>query len=548
MQTILVAGDEAEVRRYFGQALASPGFEFKFPAVGETTGTRIAMEVDGAEALLLDLAKPFQDGFQTLREFRSIRPDFPVIAFSSTDSPRDIVRALRHGANDFLTKPETSRDFVEAIARVLPGASKAEGSKGDEDERFVASHFLAPQGSWSGKIELLLDRASDSIVPLLLRGETGVGKEVVARRFHERSPRSRAPFLKINCAALPSDLIESELFGYERGAFTGAFKNTPGKFELAQGGTILLDEIGDMDVRLQAKLLHVLQDNEFMRIGAQQVSRVDVRIMAATHRDLETAISQGSFREDLFYRLNIIDVHIPPLRERCDEILPLAELFLSRHAMPESPAPEITIVLQKALLDHDWPGNIRELENVMRKFLILRNPDWIAGELTSQSRRRKPRLSGRAVPAVGSRLQELSESSIIRNALNAAQWDREKAAKLLSMDADALGNRMRELAIQYGPVPVTDAAEKSSHSASSILSEVDEARRAAESEAILAALNSSHWNRKQAAATLGIDYKALLYKMKKLAIGNKPPEPARPSQAPAAEAAALPEKRRFTAS
>jgi DNA-binding NtrC family response regulator len=535
MRTILVAGEEAEVRKYLGEAIPSRGFELKFPRSSETTATRIAMESDDADLLLLDFAKPFHDGFLTLQEFRRLRPDFPVIAFSTTDSSRDIVQALRNGANDFLVKPETSRDFVNAIERVLPQESTT-----DED-----CSFLALQGSWSSKIELLLDRASSSIVPLLLRGETGVGKEVIARKFHQRSPRSRGPFLKINCAALPSELIESELFGYERGAFTGAFKTTPGKFELANGGTILLDEIGDMDVRLQAKLLQVLQDKEFMRIGAREVSRVDVRVMAATHCDLEAAISQGSFREDLYYRLNIIDVHIPPLRERSDEILPLAETFLRRHATPECPAPEITLMLQRALLDHDWPGNIRELENVMQKFLILRNANWIAEELVSQSRRKKPRLNTRAVAPANVRLQELSESSAIRNALNAAQWDRQRAARLLSMDAATLETRMKELAIHYGPVPVYDAAEKAENQTASILSEVDVARKAAESEAIIAALNSSHWNRKQAAAVLGIDYKALLYKMKKLAIGNKPPDTAR---AKAESAPVVPEKRRVTAS
>jgi two-component system response regulator AtoC len=536
MRTILVAGEETEVRKYLGQAIPSHGFDLKFPRPTETTATRIATESDDADLLLLDFAKPYQDGFQTLQEFRRLRPDFPIIAFSTTDSPRDIVLALKNGANDFLVKPESSQDLINAIERVLPAETRTE----EED-----CTFLALQGSWASKIETLLDRASSTIVPLLLRGETGVGKEVIARRFHQRSPRSRGPFLKINCAALPSELIESELFGYERGAFTGAFKTTPGKFELANGGTILLDEIGDMDVRLQAKLLQVLQDKEFMRIGAREVSRVDVRVMAATHRDLEAAITEGTFREDLFYRLNIIDVHIPPLRDRSDEILPLAEMFLRRHATPECPAPEITLLLQRALLDHDWPGNIRELENVMRKFLILRNADWIANELISQSRRKKPRLIARPASVAQSRLQEMSEASAIRNALNAAQWDRERAARLLSTDAATLETRMKELAIQYGPVPVSDAAEKMENPSASILSEVDVARKAAESEAIIAALNSCHWNRKQAATLLGIDYKALLYKMKKLAIGNKPPEAARPN---IESGAVLPEKRRFTAS
>ena len=214
---------------------------------------------------------------------------------------------------------------------------------------------------------------------------------MVAHKLHRGSGRAGKPFLKLNCAALPSELVESELFGYERGAFTGAFKNTPGKFELANGGTILLDEIGDMDVKLQAKLLQVLQNGEFLRLGSKEVTKVDVRVMAATHQNLERAITEGRFREDLYYRLNVIDIRIPPLRERTDEILSLAEFFILTHATPSEPVLEIPGSLQTALLEHSWPGNIRELENVMRKFLILRNADLMIQDLR---RRRTTRSDG----------------------------------------------------------------------------------------------------------------------------------------------------------
>jgi len=544
MRTIFVAGDEPAVRRYLGPAINSSGYQFRFTRQNENSPVCIAAESGDAGLLLLDFATPFQDSLKTLQEIRKLRADLPIIAFSSADSPRDILRALKQGASDFLVKPATSADFCTAVERVISYQQMPPDDSTDDADGGDGS-LAAPMGAWSTKIELLLDRASNSSVPLLLRGETGVGKEVIARRFHLRSPRARGPFLKLNCAALPSELVESELFGYERGAFTGAFKTTPGKFEMANGGTILLDEIGDMDVRLQAKLLQVIQDKEFLRIGSSETVRVDVRVMAATHRDLETAITQGTFREDLFYRLNIIDIHIPPLRERLSEVLPLAELFLRRHATPETPAPELTLVLKRALLDHDWPGNIRELENVMRKFLILRNPDWIVDELASRSRRKKPALSARAGSPVTSRLLELSEAGAIRNALNTTQWDRAKAAKLLNMDYAALESRMKELAIQHGPVPVSGvSAERVDVSGSSILSDVDDARKAAEAEAIITALNSSRWNRKQAASLLGIDYKALLYKMKKLGVGDKPdlgqplPKPAAEKQAPVQEKSA----------
>ena len=231
-------------------------------------------------------------------------------------------------------------------------------------------------------IRQMLRDVAPSDAPVLIRGETGVGKEVVARELHALSLRSRKSFLKLNCAALPSELVESELFGYERGAFTGAFQKKPGMFELADGGTILLDEIGDMDFKLQAKLLQVLQDHEFQRIGGKETIHVDVRVMAATHRDLEHAIADRQFREDLYYRLNVISIELPALRERKEDVVPMAE-FLIRKNCPSSP-PSLTSAMKQALVDYDWPGNIRELENVVRRFIILRDADSIVRELRTK--------------------------------------------------------------------------------------------------------------------------------------------------------------------
>jgi len=293
---------------------------------------------------------------------------------------------------------------------------------------------------------------------VLILGETGVGKEVLARRIHEMSPRKAAPFLKLNCAALPSELIESELFGYERGAFTGAARRTPGKFELAHGGTILLDEIGEMDFRLQSKLLHVLQDHEYHPLGSRELVRVDVRVLAATHADLEAAMAEHRFREDLYYRLNVVPIHVPPLRERGDEILPLAEHFLAKYAGAEPPPP-IPAELERALLRHVWPGNIRELENVMRKYLVFRDAGQVVEEL-GQSRSRRAATAAAAVAT---------------------------------------------------PVPGRSAAP---------LASVAQASQKAEADAIVAALERTHWNRRRAAELLQVDYKALLYKMKKLGIAG----------------------------
>jgi two-component system response regulator AtoC len=288
-------------------------------------------------------------------------------------------------------------------------------------------------------------------------------------------------------------LVESELFGYERGAFTGAFKSNPGKFELANGGTIFLDEIGDMDLKLQAKLLQVLQDHEFLRLGAREPTQVDVRVIAATHRDLETRIEEGTFREDLYYRLNVVNIVIPPLRERRDEILPLASLFLKKHNRPGAALPPLTPDLKTALLNHSWPGNVRELENVIRRHLVIRSADIIIDELKSRASR-EARVAGRAI--------EMRHTRVA--------------------DSDALADPVGVSVEDEAPLALPAAAQSSPRPVESApveLSKVDEARKKAETDIIVQALHSTLWNRKRAAASLGMDYKKFLYKMKRLGIG-----------------------------
>ena len=315
------------------------------------------------------------------------------------------------------------------------------------------------------ELQSLVSTIGCSHVPVLIEGETGVGKEVLARELHRHSACIQKRFLKLNCAALPSELVESELFGYERGAFTGAFQRKPGMFELADGGTIFLDEIGDMEFKLQAKLLQVLQDHEFQRLGGREVIRVNVRVIAATHCDLERAIGQNRFREDLYYRLSVINLRVPPLRERREDIIAITEHLLDKHRLEGSHPPQMTEALKEVLLTYAWPGNIRELENVVRKFLILKDPAIITRDLR----------------------QKL-----------------ERAASL------GRGGQV-ESTVDCGQEPKQ----------TTILGQVNRAKHEAEKEAILAALNSTQWNRKKAAILLKIDYKALLYKMKKLSIEDK---------------------------
>ena len=419
---------------------------------------------------------PRKDGFEALKEIRRSNSDVPVIMISGASAPLNVVEAVKQGANDFVAKPVNTEDLRNALKSALEGRSpsvptppRQSGAPATNRPIFFGT---TPQ---MRKLQNLIGQIAWSEAPVLIHGETGVGKEVIARELHDQSPRATRPFLKLNCAALPSELVESELFGYDRGAFTGAFQKKPGMFELADGGTILLDEIGDMDFKLQAKLLQVLQDHEFQRLGGKETIKVDVRVIAATHRDLGRAIDESLFREDLYYRLNVISIHVPPLREQKVDILPLAEFMVKKHSAPGASPVQIPPRLKEVFLIHEWPGNIRELENVVRKFLIFRDAELIESELC---RRVKCQTVTPPTPAMAA-------------ADSAPSWP---SATVFPPTLDP------------------------SNPAVPILEQVTEAKRSAERTAILAALNAKNWNRKQAARMLKVDYKALLYKMKKLSI------------------------------
>ncbi|MBZ5723930.1 MAG: sigma-54 dependent transcriptional regulator [Acidobacteriia bacterium] len=474
--TILLGEDDPEVRRYLEMALKCQGYAVALAKDGEEVLEHLRTSEEPVSAILLDIIMPRKDGFEALKEIRRWNSEVPVIMISAAFAPFNVVEAVRYGANDFLPKPVNPEDLRNALKSVLegkapsvPGQSRQTGAPATGDEIFFGA---APP---MRQLQNLIGQIAWSEAPVLILGETGVGKEVIARELHAQSPRAKRPFLKLNCAALPSELVESELFGYERGAFTGAFQKKLGMFDMADGGTILLDEIGDMDFKLQAKLLQVLQDHEFQRLGGKETVRVDVRVIAATHRDLARAIEENSFREDLYYRLNLISVYVPPLRERKEDILPLAEFLVKKHSAPGASPARIPPRLQEVFLTHQWPGNIRELENVVRKFLIFRDTELIEGDLRSRVKFRTVTPPAPAMPAA----------------------DNERSWPAADMDPARVER----------PDPAVP-----------ILEQVSEARKQAERTAILNALNAKNWNRKQAARMLTIDYKALLYKMKKLSI------------------------------
>jgi len=463
-RTILVGDDDSEVCDFLEVTLRHQGYGVHLAKDGDQVLNHLKSEAP-VSAVMLDIFMPGKNGFELLHEIRRTDRDLPVIMLSGASSPENIVAVMKKGATDFLGKPFSSDEVRQALNGVFESRPAPAKPAPVERAKSRVQDTQAAFGNWSPAVQELYAMAAavgPTDTPVLIQGETGVGKEVLARQLHSLSRRAHKPFFKLNCAALPSELVESELFGYERGAFTGAFQRKPGMFELADGGTLLLDEIGDMDFKLQAKLLQVLQDHEFQRLGGKETVRVDVRVIAATHNDLEQAIVQGKFRQDLFYRLNVVALHVPPLRERRDDILPLARILLDKHSPAGAAKLEITPQLQQALLLHDWPGNVRELENVIRKLIVLRDPQLISRDLTDRAARK----SLTTVPAMGGTMESVSVSA-------------------------------------------------------PILEQVRRAKHQAETEAILAALTSTQWNRKKAASLLKIDYKAMLYKMKKLSIETK---------------------------
>lgn len=451
-QTILLTGRDAVMRTSCQAVLQSMGYSVKLALNEAEALSCLGCSGSVVDAVLIDVGREASDGLRLLRAIRTANPDLPAIVVSESASSEDIVIAMKTGAADYVCKPVEEEHLRKAVRRALEPETRANHSH--RAPRRNPEMFEGDSPSMRGVLALI-GALGASDAPVLIQGETGTGKEVIARKVHEHSRRSDKPFLKINCAALPSELIESELFGYERGAFTGAMRKKMGLFEEANGGTLLLDEIGDMDCRLQSKLLHVLQDNSFLRVGGRGPIRIDVRVMAATHCNLADAIANRTFREDLFYRLNVINIHLPPLRDRKDDVLPLAEFLMRKHATPGVAVPVLTAELRNALTAYDWPGNIRELENCVRKLLILGGSEAMARELGMKSRTATsardtgPSNTG-AKPlgpenTVGDRRQP--EAEAILAALNSTCWNRRRAAALLQIHYNSLRLKMKKLGI-----------------------------------------------------------------------------------------------------
>jgi DNA-binding NtrC family response regulator len=464
---ILVADDEPNLRRVLGAILLRDGYEVLHATDGDEA---LDIVEDGVDVLITDLRMPRLDGMAVLRRMVVAHPDVPVILITAHGSVDSAVEAVKLGAFDYVEKPFEQEHIRQVIAKAV---RQSEAQR--RAPRTLGSHDVSPSGRFGivgesaamRHIFAIIDKVSDTPSTVLITGESGTGKELVAKALHEHSSRRAGPFIKINCAAIPKTLMESELFGYEKGAFTGAVGSKPGRFELADKGTLFLDEIGEIPVEMQVKLLRALQESEFERVGGIKTIKVDVRLITATNRDLDKEIKSGNFREDLYYRLNVVPLHIPPLRERREDIPLLVEHIVRK--FNDRLRKQVTGVEPDALgrlVVYGWPGNIRELENVLERTLLFCD---------------SPRIRLRDLPAE----------------LGAA------------------------LAASTTPTPIPTTGPASASGPSSLKDIVRAETERVERELIVRALDETGGNVTQAAKRLGISRKSLQMKMKEFGLRER---------------------------
>jgi two-component system response regulator AtoC len=453
-EKILVVDDEPSIRKYLQTLLEVDGYDVETVS----SGREAIAKVSGGERpdfIILDVLMPELNGIETLKELMQADRSLNVIMLSCSNEVGTVVEAIRIGAHDYLTKPfeKTELDAAMLKSRQKKQLTTENQALRDycdqvtEDLSFLAA---SPQ---MVRIRQQILQIAPVDVPVFICGESGVGKEVVARMIHLRSKRRNQPFIKVNCAALPGELLESELFGFEQGAFTGAIRSKPGKFEMANKGTIFLDEIAEMTTPLQAKLLHVLQDHQYSRLGGRHLIDTDVRVLAATNVDVQDAMKTGRFREDLYYRLNVLSILVPPLRERLVEIPLLFRHFLEQYSEKFGKTPSVPSKhLLDAAVNYPWPGNLRELENFVKRYVILEDDEGSLRELVEMSSARQrtspreesalPREQG--LKALVRGLKDEAEMEAIADALEKTRWCRKDAAKMLGISYKALLYKMRQ--------------------------------------------------------------------------------------------------------
>jgi len=445
---ILIADDEKNMRWVLGQALESEGYEVAQAADGKEALSAIAEQEP--DVLVLDHRMPEPDGMEVMRRVRGKGLKFPIIMLTAHGNVAQAVEAMKAGASEYLTKPFDLEELKLSIEKALQYrdlAAEVERLREEIDKEYDVEGIVASDGRMLDILETVRKVAPTSAT-VVIYGESGTGKELIARAIHNLSDRATKPFVSVSAGALPETLLESELFGYEKGAFTGAMTPKPGRFEMANGGTLFLDEIGDISAATQVKLLRVLQERRFERLGGTRSIEVDVRIVAATNRDLQQLIADGDFREDLFYRLNVVPVTLPPLRQRASDIPLLVAHFLEKY---KAGGKTFSADAMEALVNYQWPGNIRELENTVERLVILTHSEEIGlDDLPAEVRAGIGAVDRGAacyvLPEDGVNLEEV-ELDLVRQALDRTGGSAPKAAKLLGLTAKTLEARMQRLGL-----------------------------------------------------------------------------------------------------
>jgi len=451
MNTVLVVDDDERLRKQVYWALKDSYSIFQ---AENRTQTRQLMQSTRVDLVLLDLRLPPavdtpEEGMKTLEEIRRVKPEIKVIVITADKKEETCLRAINNGAYDYFSKPFDLKEMRIVLKRALYRQDlerEIQHLRLSSQEKYEFANIVGKSEPMR-KIFEMIETVAQADCTVLLRGDSGTGKELVARAIHYTSQRTGSSFVPLNCAAIPESLLESELFGYEKGAFTGAATRKLGKFELASGGTILLDEIADMSLAMQAKILRAVQERTFERVGGTRPIKVDTRVIAATNKDLEELMSKGAFREDLYYRLNVVAIHLPALRERKKDIPLLVSHFLRKYnRVDDKNAKGISSQALKLLMDYDWPGNVRELENVIERAVVLGQGDMFLPSDFSLKAGGKPLKSGVTSSSVDISLAE-AEKRLIEDTLKLTHWNQSKAAKILRIHRNTLRRKMRRLKI-----------------------------------------------------------------------------------------------------
>ena len=448
-RSILVVEDEAKLRRLVELQLADEGFRVQ--SAPDAESALQILNKESFDLLLTDFRLPGMNGLDFLQAAKRIDAQMPVVIMTAYGSVESAVDAMKAGASDYVLKPFSLAELVLVIRKEMDTNRLREENRSLREalgRRYEYANIVANSEKMQAVLALV-ERVAPSNVTVLIGGESGVGKDLIARAIHEHSQRASGPFIKINSTAIPETLLESELFGYEKGAFSGATTSKPGKFELADRGTLFLDEIGDVPASIQVKLLRVLQEREFERLGGTKTHKVDVRLIAATNRDLRAALEEGTFREDLYYRLNVVAIDIPPLRDHKEDIPALVKFFLEKFAKESDVPPKsLTPDAMKLLMDFRWPGNVRELENVIQRAITLSEKTTLdVSDIHLDSRTPRGNSSANSFVLPEGMTLDQWEQETIREALKRANGNKSQAARMLGLSRNALRYRLSQMGV-----------------------------------------------------------------------------------------------------